>query len=162
MTAKQVRDAYPEEIRKLYGDLQISTPFGAISPDQKLIFFKLSAQSPSYTPLPEGRLKWPRSYQSDREGLVCFDVEHGTLLFFRRNWGHPAWDMKSTTILNTPNILQDARSEWQKFSADSRQLYLARAALNDLHAQRRLQLLDQAAERRLCDVQARRGVGEAA
>ena len=110
VTARQVREAYPEEIRKLYGELQISTPFGVLSPDEKLIFFKLSAQSPNYQPLPEGHLQWPRSYQSDREGLVCFDIEHSRLLFFRRNWGHPSWDRKSTAILNVPNILQDART----------------------------------------------------
>jgi hypothetical protein len=110
MTAREVRDAYPEEIRKLYGDLQISTPFGVLSPDEKLIFFKLSAQSPDYHPLPEGGLHWPRSYQSDREGIVCFDIEHAKLLFFRRNWGHPSWDPRSTTILNVPNVLQNART----------------------------------------------------
>lgn len=44
VTAQQVRDAYPEEIRNLYGDLQILTPFGVLGPDEKLIFFKLSAQ----------------------------------------------------------------------------------------------------------------------
>ena len=110
VTAKQVRDAYPAQIQKLYGDSQISTPFGALSPDEKLIFFKLSAQAPNYQPRAEGQLQWPRSYQSDREGLVCFDIEHSRLLFFRRNWGHPAWDSASTTILNTPNILQDART----------------------------------------------------
>jgi hypothetical protein len=110
VTARQVRDAYPEQVRKLYGDAQISTPFGALSPDRKLIFFKLSAQAPAYHPLPEGHLKWPRSYQSNREGLVCFDIEHSRLLFFREKWGHPAWDDKSTAILNTPNLLQDART----------------------------------------------------
>jgi hypothetical protein len=110
VTAKQVRDAYPEQIRELYGDSQISTPFGTISPDQKLIFFKLSAMSPNYKPLPEGHLKWPHGYQSDREGLVCFDIEHKKLLFYQRNWGHPSWDTKSTTILNAPNVVIDGRT----------------------------------------------------
>ncbi|HEY3841148.1 MAG TPA: hypothetical protein VGL72_31470 [Bryobacteraceae bacterium] len=110
VTARQVRETYPEQVRKLYGESQISTPFGALSPDGKLIFFKLSAQSAGYDPRPEGQLRWPRSYQSDREGLVCFDMEHSKLLFFREKWGHPAWDPKSTVILNTPNVLQDART----------------------------------------------------
>ncbi len=109
-----MRDAYPAQIGKLYGDLQISTPFGVLSPDEKLIFFKLSAQSPAYKPLPEGHLKWPRSYQSDREGLVTFDIEHNKLLFFRRDWGHPSWDAKSTTILNAPNVLIDGRTGAEK------------------------------------------------
>jgi hypothetical protein len=110
VTAREVREKYPEQIQKLYGDTQISTPFGTLSPDEKLIFFKLSNMSPGYKPLPEGHLKWPRAYQSDREGLVCFDIEHKKLLFFLRNWGHPSWDSKSTTILNAPNLLIDGRT----------------------------------------------------
>ncbi|HWB85950.1 MAG TPA: twin-arginine translocation signal domain-containing protein [Bryobacteraceae bacterium] len=110
VTAKQVRAAYPQQIRELYADHQISTPFGTLSPDQKLIFFKLSTMSPGYKPLPEGHLRWPHAYESDREGLVCFDIEHRKLLFFKRNWGHPSWDSRSTTILNMPNLLIDGRT----------------------------------------------------
>ena len=108
VTGKQVKAAYLEEIRKLYGEKDISTPFGTLSPDGKLIFFKLSAANNEYKPLPDGQLKWPRSYQSDREGLVCFDIEHSKLLFFRRNWGHPAWDPSSKKFINVPNVMIDA------------------------------------------------------
>jgi WD40-like Beta Propeller Repeat len=110
VTGKQVREAYLEPIRKLYGEKEISTPFGALSPDGKLIFFKLSAANDNYVPLPEGHLKWPRSYQSDREGLVCFDIERSKLLFFRRDWGHPAWDPSSKQFINVPNLMIDAYS----------------------------------------------------
>ena len=110
VTGKQVRDAYPEQITKLYGQKEISTPFGTLSPDGKLIFFKLSASDDKYVPLPEGHLKWPRSYQSDREGLVCFDIEHSKLLFFRRDWGHPAWDPSSKKFINVPTVMIDAYS----------------------------------------------------
>jgi len=106
--ADQVRQAYSEQIRKLYGDKPISTPFGTLSPNGKLIFFKLSAPEDGYAPLPEHKLKWPRSYQSDREGLVCFDIEHSKLLFFRRDWGHPAWDPSSKRFINMPNVMIDA------------------------------------------------------
>jgi hypothetical protein len=108
VTGKQVRKAYPEQVRKLYGEKEISTPFGTLSPDGKLIFFKLSAANDGYVPLPEGHLKWPRSYQSDREGLVCFDIERSKLLFFRREWGHPAWDPSSKKFINVPNVMIDA------------------------------------------------------
>jgi hypothetical protein len=108
VTGKQVRDAFTEQIRELYGEKEISTPFGTLSPDGKLIFFKLSAANDNYMPLPEGRLRWPRSYQSDREGLVCFDIERSKLLFFRRDWGHPAWDPSSQKFINTPNVMIDA------------------------------------------------------
>src|SRR5438128_1113659 len=107
-TGRQVREEYPKQIRKLYRQKQISTPFGTLSPDGKLIFFKLSAASDNYVPVPEGHLKWPRSYQSDREGLVCFDIERSKMLFFRRDWGHPAWDPSSKKFINAPNVMIDA------------------------------------------------------
>ena len=88
-----------------------------MSPDGKLIFFKLSAASDDYKPQPEGHLKWPRSYQSAREGLVCFDIEHSRLLFFRRDWGHPAWHPSSKSFINVPNVMIDAltgKEQWAK------------------------------------------------
>jgi hypothetical protein len=55
-------------------------------------------------------LKWPHSYQSDREGLVVFDIEKNKLLLFQRDWGHPAWFPDSRRILNFHNTVTDARS----------------------------------------------------
>jgi hypothetical protein len=114
VTGKQVSDAFRRQIRELYGDKEISTPFGTLSPDGKRIFFKLSAANDNYRPQPEGHLRWPRSYQSDREGLVCFDIERSQLLFFRRDWGHPAWDPSSKKFIDTPNVMIEAYTgkEW--------------------------------------------------
>lgn len=109
VTADAVRAAYPKQIEALYGQNPISTPFGTISPDLKLILFKLSDVDPNYQSQPAGRLKWPHSYQSDREGLVVFDIEHSRLLFFQRDWGHPAWFPDSRRILNFHNTVSDAR-----------------------------------------------------
>lgn len=110
VTADEVREKFPEMVRELYGDKPISTPFGTLSPDGKLIFFKLSAPTDAYVPQPKGQLKWPYAYQSAREGLVMFDIEHSRLLFIQRNWGHPAWDPTSKMFLNTPNVLIDAHT----------------------------------------------------
>lgn len=110
ITADAVRAAYPRQIEALYEQNPISTPFGTISPDLKLIFFKLSDVDPNYKPLPPGHLKWPHSYQSDREGLVVFDIEHSRLVFFQRDWGHPAWFPDSRRILNFHNTVTDAYS----------------------------------------------------
>jgi hypothetical protein len=55
--------------------------------------------------LPEGHLKWGRSFQSDRKGLVCFDIEPPKLLFFRRDRGHPVWDPSSQKFINVPNLM---------------------------------------------------------
>lgn len=108
VTAADVRKAFPGQIQKLYGDRQISTPSGTLSPDGKLIFFKLSAVADDYKPLPPGHLKWPRKNESDRDGLVCFDIEHSRPLFFRRSWGHSDWRPNSRMFLNIPNVMIDA------------------------------------------------------
>jgi hypothetical protein len=110
VTADAVRRKFPELITKLYGDKPISTPFGTLSPDGKLILFKLSAPMDGYVPQPKGQLKWPYAYQSDREGLVMFDIEHNQLLFIQRDWGHPDWDPTSKMFINAPNILIDAHT----------------------------------------------------
>ena len=110
VTARKVRETYPRQIDELYGSKPISTPFGTLSPDKNFIFFKLSTVDDTYKPLPEGHLKWPHAYQSDREGLVCFDIERSKLLFFRKDWGHPGWDPTSKIILNAPNILIDGHT----------------------------------------------------
>lgn len=110
VAADEVRRTYPEQVSKLYGQRPISTPFGVLSPNGKLIFFKLAAPSDGFIPEREGHLRWPRSYQSDREGLVCYDIENRKLLFFAAKWGHPAWDPSSLKILNVPNLMIDARS----------------------------------------------------
>jgi len=110
VTGKQVRERFLEPIRQMYGEKEISTPFATLSPDGKRIFFKLSAASDGYVPLPEGHLRWPRSYQSNREGLVCYDIERSKLLFFRHDWGHPAWHPSSKKFINMPNVMIDAET----------------------------------------------------
>jgi hypothetical protein len=106
--ADAIRAAYPEAISKLYGQKPISTPFGTISPDLKLLFVKLSATDDGYVEQPAGKMKWPHSYQSDREGLVVVEVESGKLELFQRDWGHPAWFPDSRRILNYHNTVTDA------------------------------------------------------
>jgi hypothetical protein len=110
VTADAIRQRFPEMVTKLYGDKPISTPFGTLSPDGKLIFVKLSAPMDGYVPQPKGQLKWPHAYQSDREGLVMFDLEHNRLLFIQRDWGHPDWSPNSQVVLNAPNLLIDAHT----------------------------------------------------
>jgi len=110
VTADAIRAAYPQQIAALYGQKPISTPFGTISPDLKLLFVKLSDTDDRYKPRPPGQMKWPHSYQSDREGLVMFDIEHSKLVFFQRDWGHPAWFPDSGRILNFHNTVTGART----------------------------------------------------
>jgi len=106
--ADDVRKQFADVVRDLYGDKPISTPFGALSPNGKLIFFKLSASADNYVPQPPGHMRWPYSYQSAREGLVMFDIEHSKLLFIQKDWGHPAWAPDSREFRNVPIIVEDA------------------------------------------------------
>lgn len=106
--ADAIRAAYPQQIEALYGKKPISTPFGTISPDLKLLFVKLSAPDDGYVEQAPGHMRWPHSYQSDREGLVVLEVESGRLRFFQRDWGHPAWFPDSRRILNFHNTITDA------------------------------------------------------
>lgn len=108
--ADAIRAAYPQQVAVLYGQKPISTPFATISPDLKLLFVKLSDTDDTYIPQPPGHLKWPHSYQSDREGLVVIEVASGKLLFFQRDWGHPAWFPDSAHILNFHNTVTDAHT----------------------------------------------------
>jgi len=110
VTADAIRAAYPQQVAVLYGQKPISTPFGTISPDLNLIFVKLSATEDGYVPMPSRHMKWPHSYQSDREGLVVFDIQHAKLIYFQRDWGHPAWFPDSRRILNYHDTVTDAYS----------------------------------------------------
>lgn len=58
-------------------------------------------------------------------------------------------------------VLQNAGGQRQELAADLRQLDFARAAIDDLHPEDLLQLLDQAAQCRLRDVQLLRSTCEA-
>jgi hypothetical protein len=106
--ADAIRAAYPAQVEALYGQKPISTPFGTISPDLKLLFVKLSATDDGYQEQPPGQMHWPHSYESDREGLVVVEVQSGKLVFFQRDWGHPAWFPDSRRILNYHNTVTDA------------------------------------------------------
>ena len=106
--ADAIRAAYPAQVEALYGQKPISTPFGTISPDLKLLFVKLSATDDGYKEQPPGQMHWPHSYESDREGLVVVEVQSGKPVFFQRDWGHPAWFPDSRRILNYHNTVTDA------------------------------------------------------
>jgi Tol biopolymer transport system component len=51
----------------------------------------------------------PRSKEaSDRECLIGYDLDKAKFLFFRAQWGHPAWSPDSRTLINVPNVLIDS------------------------------------------------------
>ena len=100
-TADAVRAAYPDWIAKAYGAQPVSIFFPVLSPDLHRIFFKMAAATGGD----------PRSKAaSQRQGLVCYDLEQARFLCLRQKWGHPAWHPDSRTIVEAGNLLIDSKS----------------------------------------------------
>lgn len=91
VTAAAVRQAYPEEVERMFGKRPIAICFPAISPDGKRVFFKLG------TP---GGGDFRSRGASQRKGLVGYDLESKQFLFMHASWGHPAWHPDSRRIIN--------------------------------------------------------------
>ena len=101
VTADEVMEKYGNWISERFGGQRVSCFFPCLSPDLDRIFFKLSA--------PLGG-DFRSKGASDREGLICYDLERSRFLFLHKRWGHPAWHPDSWTIINTPNVLINAET----------------------------------------------------
>lgn len=99
LTADAVRQAYPEQVKKLFGDKPISIYFPVYSPDSRRVFFKLATA---------GNGDFRSSGASTREGLTCYDLTTSKFLFMREKWGHPAWHPDSRRIIEIGNQLIDS------------------------------------------------------
>jgi Tol biopolymer transport system component len=101
-TAARIADvekAYPEFLKKAFGEKQVSLFFPVISPDGKRAFVKLAAGN--------GGDKYMSKGASKRQGNVVFDLETGKIISMREQWGHPAWHPDSRRIIEMGNILID-------------------------------------------------------
>ena len=96
--AAEVKAAYPEWIRRQFGDREISIFFPCLSRDLNRVFFKLATPA-------GGDFRSEKA--SARKGLICYDLRESRFLFMRERWGHPAWHPDARTILNVANILID-------------------------------------------------------
>ena len=101
VTAEAVRGAYPDWIGKAYGEQPVSIFFPVLSPDLHRVFFKMAAASGG-----DAR----STAASQRQGLVCYDLEHAQFLCLRQKWGHPAWHPDSRTIVEAGNLLIDSKT----------------------------------------------------
>src|SRR5262249_3365399 len=91
VTAAEVRAAYPMEVAQHFGDRPISIFFPILSPDHGKVIFKLATPAAG---------DFRSKDASDREGLVCYDLRAGKLLWMRGKWGHPAWHPDSGSVIN--------------------------------------------------------------
>jgi len=99
LTVEAVLRAYPEPIQKHFQDRPVSIFFPVLSPDRSRVFFKMAASLGG-----DARSK----KASQRELLICYDLQQSKFLFIQGKWGHPAWHPDSRTILQMGKILLDS------------------------------------------------------
>jgi hypothetical protein len=99
VTARAVAAAYPEWVRRQFGDGPVSVYIPMLSPDLTRVFFKMA------TP---GGGDFRSRLASRREGLLCYDLKASRFLPMRERWGHPAWHPDSRHILNVPGVVIDS------------------------------------------------------
>ena len=91
VTAEAVREAYPDWVTEQFGDSPISIFFPILSPDLRLVIFKMA------TPAGGG---FRSSSGSKRCGLICYDLGGSRFVWMHPKWGHPAWRPDSRALIN--------------------------------------------------------------
>ena len=96
----QVAERYGSWLEKEFAGRPTSIAFPTISPDQKRVFFKISAGNGGDNFMSKGA--------SHRQGIIFYDLEKERLTFMREKWGHPAWHPDSFHWIEMGNLLLDA------------------------------------------------------
>lgn len=98
VTAEALTKAYPDWIKKNFGDKPVSVFFPILSPDLSRVFFKVAT--------PAGG-DFRSKNASIRLGLVCYDLKKSEFLFLTDKWGHPAWRPDSRAIIDLAGRVLD-------------------------------------------------------
>jgi hypothetical protein len=101
VTAAALRKAYPGWVARKFGDRPISLFFPLLSADAQRVIFKVA------TPL-DGGFRTRRD--SERDGLVCYDLRAGKFLWMHERWGHPAWSADGRSLINVGPVVVDAET----------------------------------------------------
>lgn len=102
LTNDEVKAKYGEWLTKTFADKPTSIFFPVMSPDMKRVFFKMASPAGG-----DAR----SSKASQREGLVCYDLEGKRFLFMRSQWGHPSWHPDGKTIVEKNSHLIDSNGK---------------------------------------------------
>lgn len=94
-----VEAQHGEWLQKEFAGKPASIFFPVLSPDLKRVFFKLAAGN--------GGDNFMAKSASQRQGIVCFELESARLKWFRPKWGHPGWHPDSRGIFEMGNLLFD-------------------------------------------------------
>jgi hypothetical protein len=101
LTAEAVQKAFPDWVKKQFGDKPISVFAPMLSPDLRRVFFKVAS--------PAGGDFRSRS-ASHRFGLLVYDLEKSALHPRLYKWGHPGWHPNSRTILEVAGKVIDTET----------------------------------------------------
>jgi len=99
LTAKLLKDTYPEWVEKMYGDRPISVFFPVLSPDLSRIMCKCAS--------PAGG-DYRSKKASDRYGVFWYDRDQERFLAMHPKWGHPAWHPDSRHVLEVGGLVFDS------------------------------------------------------
>jgi Tol biopolymer transport system component len=105
LTPDAIRRAYPEWVKKNFGDKPISVFFPILSPDLTRVFFKVAT--------PAGG-DFRSTTASVRLGLFCYDLRKSEFVFMNEKWGHPAWHPDSRSIIETSGRVFDGTGKVSK------------------------------------------------
>jgi len=98
-----VEAQHGEWLQKEFAGKPASIFFPVLSPDLKRVFFKLAAGNGGDNFMAKGA--------SQRQGIVCFELESARLKWFRTKWGHPGWHPDSRGIFEAGNLLFDTNNK---------------------------------------------------
>ena len=101
LTPEAIRKAYPEWVKKQFGDRPISVFFPILSPDLSRVFVKVAT--------PAGG-DFRSSKASQRYGLLCYDLRKSEFLSMNEQWGHPAWHPDSRLIIENRGRIIDSNT----------------------------------------------------
>ena len=94
-----VQEQHGQWLQTEFSGKPASIFFPVLSPDLKRVFFKMAAGN--------GGDNFMAKNASQRQGLVCFDLEAGRMKWFRAQWGHPGWHPDSRHIFEMGNLIFD-------------------------------------------------------
>ena len=99
LTPEAIQKAYPDWVKKTFGEKPISVFFPNLSPDLSRVFFKVAT--------PAGGDFRSKS-ASERFGLICYDLKKSEFLSLTGKWGHPAWHPNSRDIIDMGGRVLDS------------------------------------------------------
>ena len=98
----EVEAKYGDWLTKEFAGKPCSIFFPVLSPDLQRVFFKIAAGN--------GGDNFMAKNASHRQGIVCYDFAKAACVWWRSQWGHPAWAPDSRHIFEMGNVIFDTHT----------------------------------------------------